>query len=216
MEVVGVVKDVRHGGPEADPRPRWYVPYAQAYVSAYSSQLANTIAVRAEAEPTHLLKPIESVIHDVDPSVPISRVRTMDQILDGAVGSQRFVMRLLTVFGFLALCLAVVGVYGVVSYSVSQRTHEIGLRMALGARGGQVLAGVLREGVVLAVAGLAAGLVASFLLSGVFASVVFGITPTDPLTYAGVSGVLIVAVALASFLPARRASHVSPVQALRE
>jgi putative ABC transport system permease protein len=216
MEVVGVVKDVRHGGPEADPRPRWYVPYAQAYVSAYSSQLANTIAVRAEADPMHLLKPIEGAIREVDSSVPISRVRTMDQILDGAVGSQRFVMRLLTVFGLLALCLAVVGVYGVVSYSVSQRTHEIGLRMALGARAEQVLTKVLREGVALALAGLAAGLVASVLLSGVFASMVFGITPTDPITYAGVSAVLIVAVALASLLPARRASRVSPVQALRE
>jgi putative ABC transport system permease protein len=216
MEVVGVVKDVRHGGPDEDPRPRWYVPYAQAYVSAYSSQLANTIAVRADADPTPLLKPIEGIIREVDPLVPISRIRTMDQILDGAVGSQRFVMRLLTVFGLLALCLAVVGVYGVVSYSVSQRTHEIGLRMALGARAGQVLTNVLREGVVLAMAGLVAGLVASFLLSGVFASMVFGITPTDPLTYAGVSGVLVVAVALASFLPARRASRVSPVQALRE
>jgi ABC-type antimicrobial peptide transport system permease subunit len=109
-----------------------------------------------------------------------------------------------------------VGVYGVVSYSVSQRTHEIGLRMALGAQTEQILTKVLGEGIVLAVAGLAAGLVASVLLSGVFASMVFGIRPTDPITYVGVSVVLIVAVATAALLPARRASRVSPVQALRE
>lgn len=216
MEVVGVVNDVRHGGPGAEPRPRWYVPYAQAYVSAYSSALANTVVVRADSDPMPLLNPIEDVIHEMDPSVAVSRVRTMDQLLDGTVGGQRFVTRLLTVFGLLALCLAVVGVYGVVSYSVSRRTHEIGLRMALGARAREVLTRVLREGLLLAVTGLAAGLVTSVLLSRAFASMVFGIDPTDPLTYAGVSLVQLVAVALASFIPARRASRVSPVQALRE
>ncbi|MGD8322606.1 MAG: ABC transporter permease, partial [Gemmatimonadota bacterium] len=179
MEVVGVVKDVRHGGPGGQPTPRWYVPYAQAYVSAYESPLANSVVVRAETDPTSLMRPIEGILHEMDPSVPISRVRTMDQILDGAVGSQRFVMRLLTLFGLLALCLAVVGVYGVVSYSVSRRTHEIGLRMALGARAGEVLAKVLREGLLLAVVGLGVGLVASYLMGSVFASMVFGIDPTD-------------------------------------
>ncbi|MCG6957582.1 MAG: ABC transporter permease [Gemmatimonadetes bacterium] len=216
MQVVGVVNDVRHRGPGAEPRPRWYVPYAQAYVSAYDSQLANTILVRADTDPTPLLSPVEGVVRELDPGVPISRVRTMDQILEATVGSQRFVTRLLTAFGLLALCLAVVGVYGVVSYSVSERTHEIGLRMALGARAGEVLARILREGVLLALVGLSVGLVASALLSRVFASMVFGIDPTDPLTYAGVSLVQLAAVVLASFVPARRASRVSPVQALRE
>jgi putative ABC transport system permease protein len=216
MEVVGVVNDVRHGGPGVEPRPRWYVPYAQAYVSAYSSALANTLAVRSEGDPMSLLGPVEDAIHEMDAGVAISRVRTMDQILEGTMGSERFVTRLLTVFGLLALCLAVVGVYGVVSYSVSERTHEIGLRMALGARAGEVLTRVLREGLLLAVGGLAVGLVASVLLSRALASMVFGIDPTDPLTYAGVCVVQLVAVALASLVPARRASRVSPVQALRE
>jgi predicted permease len=216
LEVVGVVRDVRHRGPGEDARPRWYVPYAQAWVSAYSSPLANTIAVRSDADPLALLRPVERVIHEADSSVPISRVRTFDQILDGAVGGQRFVTRLLTIFGLLALCLAVVGVYGVVSYSVSRRTHEIGLRMALGAVSNDVLTAVLTEGILLALAGVAAGLAASFLLSSAFTSMVFGIRPTDPLTYVGVAVLLMLSVSIASFLPARRASRVSPVQALRD
>jgi len=216
MEVIGVVKDVRHQGPSQEPQPRWYVPHAQAYVSAYTSPLTNTIAVRSDSNPTLLMGSIESLIQELDSSVPISNVRTMDQILDGATESQRFVMRLLTVFGLLALFLAVVGVYGVVSYAVSRRTHEIGLRMALGARAGEVLTKTMGEGLVLALIGVAVGLVASLSVSRVFESMVFGITPTDSLTYAGVGIVLLASVTLASLLPARRASRISPVEALRE
>jgi putative ABC transport system permease protein len=216
MEVIGVVKDVRHQGPSVEARPRWYVPHAQAYVSAYTSPLANTIAVRSDTDPILLMAAIEGVIQGMDGSIPISSVRTMDQILDGSMGSQRFVMTLLTVFGLLALFLALVGVYGVVSYAVSLRTHEIGLRMALGARAVEVLTGVMGEGLLLALLGLGAGLVGSFSLSRVFQSMVFGIEPTDPITYLCVGVLLLASVALASLLPARRASRISPVSALRE
>jgi len=216
IEVIGIVKDVRHRGPNQEPRPRWYVPHAQAYVSAYSSPLAATIAVRSSSDPTPLMGPIRNLMTEFDPSVPISNVRTMEQILDGALGGQRFVMTLLTVFGLLALLLAVVGVYGVVSYAVSQRTHEIGLRMALGAKGSNVLTKVMCEGLILSLVGVGAGLVGSIALSRVFESMVFGITPTDPVTYGGVLIVLIVAAAGASLLPARRASRVSPMVALRD
>jgi len=216
MEVVGVVHDVRHQGPGVEARPRWYVPHAQAHVSAYSSPLSTAIAVRSDQEPGPLMGPIENVIREVDGSIPISNVRTMDRILSGAVGSQRFVMRLLTAFGLLALFLAVVGAYGMVSFAVSRRTREIGLRMALGARGSWVLGTILGEGLVLALAGVAVGLAGSFALSRVFHAMVFGITPTDPFTYLGVGIVLTASVALASLLPARRASRISPVQALRE
>jgi len=216
MEVVGIVKDVRHRGPGEEPRPRWYVPHAQAYRTAYQSPLANTIAVRSDGDPTVLMEPIQDVIRSLDSSIPISSVRTMDQVLDGAMGSQRFAMKLLSVFGALALLLAVVGVYGVVSYTVSRRTHEIGLRMALGARAGEVLTGVLGEGVTMALIGTVVGLVGSFSVSRVFESMVFGIGPTDPLTYLGVAFILLASVSLASLIPARRASRTSPVQALKE
>ena len=216
LEVVGVVKDVRHRGPGQEPRPRWYVPHAQAYRSAYTSPLPMAVAVRAEADPTSLVGPMRALIEELDPSIPISEIRTMDQILAGSMGNERFVMTLLTVFGLLALFLAAVGVYGVVSYTVSRRTHEIGLRMALGARGQEVLGKVMREGLGLAVLGIGLGLAASLLFGKVFESLVFGIEPTDPLTYLSVAGVLLVSVALASLLPARRASRISPVRALRE
>jgi len=216
IEIIGIVKDVRHRGPNQEPRPRWYVPHAQAYVSAYSSPLATTIAVRSDSDPTLLMGPIRGLMAEIDGSVPISNVRTMNQILDGAVGGQRFVMTLLTVFGVLALFLAVVGVYGVVSYAVSQRTHEIGLRMALGAKRSNVLAQVMREGLVFSLVGIGAGLIGSFALSRTFESMVFGITPTDPVTYGVVVIVLVIAAAGASLLPARRASRVSPMVALRD
>ncbi|UCD25119.1 MAG: ABC transporter permease, partial [Gemmatimonadota bacterium] len=210
IEVIGVVKDVRHRGPNQEPRPRWYVPHAQAYVSAYMSPLSTTIAVRSDSDPTVLLGPIRNLMSEFDSSVPISNVRTMEQILDGAVGGQRFVMTLLAVFGLLALFLAAVGVYGVISYAVSQRTHEIGLRMALGAKGSNVLTQVLKEGLVLSVIGVGVGLAGSFALSRVFESMVFGITPTDPITYGGVVVVLVIVAAGASLLPARRAARVDP------
>ncbi len=216
IEVIGIVKDVRHRGPNQEPRPRWYVPHAQAYVSAYASPLAATIAVRSSSDPTRLAGPIRNLMTEFDPSVPISNVRTMDQILSGAVGGQRFVMTLLTVFGLLALFLAAVGVYGVISYAVYQRTHEIGLRMALGAKGSNVMTQIMREGLILSLVGVGAGLAGSFALSRVFESMVFGITPTDPVTYGGVVIVLVVAATGASLLPARRASRVSPMVALRQ
>ncbi len=215
IEVIGIVKDVRHRAPNLDPRPRWYVPHAQAYVSAYSTPLPMTLAVRADADPTPLMGPIRSLLTEFDGSVPISNIRTMEQIFAGALGGQRFVMTLLSVFGLLALFLAVVGVYGVISYAVSQRTHEIGLRIALGARSRRVLVQVMREGLVLSLIGVVVGLASSVGLSRAFASLVFGVTPTDPLTYVAVAAVLILAAIGASALPARRASKVDPTVALR-
>jgi predicted permease len=215
VEVVGVVEDVHHAGPSQEPRPRWYVPHAQAPVSAYAAPLTATIAVRTDGNPMDMLPAVRGVIAEMDPGVPNSEVRTMDQILDTDMVSQRFVMALLTVFGALVLFLAVVGVYGVASYAVSQRTREIGLRMALGAERGTVLTGVMREGLILATLGVAGGLASSILLSRVFETLVFGISPTDPLTYAGVGAVLLLAAILASLVPALRASRVSPITALR-
>lgn len=216
MEVIGVVKDVRHRGPTQEPRPRWYVPYAQAYVSAYDSPLSNTIVVRSATDPSPLMGRIEEVIGETDGSVPVSNIRTMDQILKGAVGAQRFVLTLLSAFGALALILAVVGVYGMVSYAVSRRTREIGLRMALGAMRRNVLTQVLWEGLAVSLVGVGIGLAGSAALSRTFGSMVFGIAPTDPLTYGVVVLVLVGAAGGASLAPARRASRISPIEALRE
>jgi putative ABC transport system permease protein len=139
----------------------------------------------------------------------------MEEVFAGAVEAERFVTILLSVFGLLALFLAAVGVYGVISYAVSQRTHEIGLRMALGAPGSGVLIQVVREGLVLALIGVGVGLLGSVALSRGLETMVFGITATDPVTYVGVILVLTAAAAGASWIPARRASRVNPMVALR-
>ena len=139
----------------------------------------------------------------------------MEQVFARSINSDRFITVLLGVFGLLALFLASVGVYGVISYTVSQRTHEIGLRVALGAPGKTVLAQVIREGLGVSTIGLVIGFAGSLILSRSFETMVFGITPTDPVTYVGVIAVLLVAAAVASLIPARRASRVDPMVALR-
>ena len=139
----------------------------------------------------------------------------MEQVFARSINSDRFITVLLGVFGLLALFLASVGVYGVISYTVSQRTHEIGLRVALGAPGKTVIAQVIREGLVVSTIGLAVGLAGSLVLSRSLETMVFEITPTDPVTYVGVIAVLLVAAAVASLIPARRASRVDPMVALR-
>ncbi len=216
MEVIGVVKDVRYQAVNRDPEPRWYVPHAQGYRTAYVSPLGMTLVVRTTSDPNALVGPIRGLMASFDNSVPISQVQTMEQVFAVSVERERFVSTMLAAFGLLALFLAAVGVYGVISYAVSQRTHEIGLRMALGASGGNVLGQVVREGLVLSLIGVGVGLAGSILVSRAFESLVFGITPTDPLTYVGVIVVLTAVAAGASLIPARRASRVSPMVALRE
>ncbi len=215
MEVIGIVKDVRFRAVDRAPEPRWYVPHEQAYVTAYSSPLSMTVVVHTDNDPRGLLGPVRSLLTMFDSSVPISRVQTMEEVFAGSVEGERFVTILLSVFGLLALFLAAVGVYGVISYAVSQRTHEIGLRMALGAPGSSVLIQVVREGLVLALIGVGMGLLGSVALSRGLETMVFGITPTDPVTYIGVILVLTAAAAGASLIPARRASRVNPMVALR-
>ena len=215
LEVIGVVKDVRHRAVDQDARAWWYVPYSQSYATAYYSPRNMTIAVHSETEPESLVRGIRSIVDAYDSSVPVSRIQTMDQVFAGSINNDRFVALLLSAFGMLALFLASVGVYGVISYAVSQRTHEIGLRMALGAPGKRVLTQVVSEGLLLSLIGAAVGLAGSLVLSRSFETMVFGITPTDPTTYAGVVLVLLVAAVGASLIPARRASRVDPMTALR-
>jgi putative ABC transport system permease protein len=216
MEVIGIVKDVYHYGVHRDPGTWWYVPHAQGYISSYTSPRTMHIAVLADSDPTTLVHPIRTAVARFDPNVPMSRVRTMDDGFDAAVDSERFVTVLLSVFGIVALCLAVVGVHGVISLTVAQRTREIGIRMALGAVPAEVLLQVMREGLLLSLTGVALGLLGSVVLSRGLETMVFGVTPTDPLTYGGVFLLLTTAAAVAAFVPARRAMRVDPVEALRQ
>jgi putative ABC transport system permease protein len=215
LEVIGVVKDVRHSSIDQEPRTWWYVPYAQGYASAYYSPRNMALAVNSEMDAEQLVPMVRDAVESVDAAVPVSRVKTMHQVFAAAINSDRFVTILLAVFGILALFLASVGVYGVIAYAVSQRTHEIGLKIALGSPGIRVLTEVLREGLLVTTIGALVGIAISFALSRSFESMVFGITPTDPVTYVGVLGVLFAAALGASLVPAQRASRVDPMVALR-
>src|SRR5262249_53286753 len=154
-------------------------------------------------------------IWNLDKDLPVSRVRSMDQLLSRSIDQPRFRTTLLGLFGLVALILSSVGIYGVISYSVNQRVQEIGIRMALGAQTKDVIRLILRQGIVLAVIGVAAGLTASLFLTSLMSSFLYDVSPTDPLTFAEVSLLLIVVALLACYIPAKRASRVDPMISLR-
>ena len=161
------------------------------------------------------LEEVESAIWDINPNLPRLQARPMEELMAGSMARVSFTMVLLGIAGAAALILGLVGVYGVISYTVSQRSRELGMRMALGAEGGQVLAMVVRQGAVLAFSGVIFGLGIAFGMTRLMSAVLIGVSPVDPLTYAGVSAGLLVTALLASVLPARRAAKVDPVVALR-
>jgi putative ABC transport system permease protein len=209
-EVIGVVKDVRQNDFIAQPKMQMYFAYRQL-----KDLGANALIVRTSVEPMSLATSIRDAIWAVDKDQPVANVDTMDHIVSEAIARQRFSMLLLGIFAALALVLAAVGIYGVMSYSVAQRTHEIGIRMALGARRADVLKMTVNQGLKLVSIGMMLGLAAASLLTRVLASLLFGISATDPVTFLGISLVLLVVAILASYLPALRATKVDPIIALR-
>jgi putative ABC transport system permease protein len=174
-----------------------------------------SLVVRTDSEPAAIVPAIKNAIRAADKDQPIFNVKTMDEIISGVVSAQRLAFILLGIFAFLALTLAAVGIYGVTSYSVSQRTHEIGIRMALGARESDVFRLVVGHGLTLGLVGVGLGVAGALVLTRFLASLLYGIRPTDPLTYLVVSLVLTAVAALASYIPARRATKVDPMEALR-
>jgi putative ABC transport system permease protein len=207
--VVGVVGDV-HGTRLSEE------PYAQIYTSyRQTPRRAFTLIVRTAGEPSLMLKQIREQIWSLDRQQPLYNVRTFDQVLAQAVARPRFNMLLIAILAGVALVLAAVGIYGVISYSVTQRTHEIGIRMALGANATDVLKLVVGQGMLLAGIGLALGLIAAFAVTRIMSSLLFGVSATDPPTYFGLALLLGAIAFLACYLPARRATKVNPVTALR-
>jgi putative ABC transport system permease protein len=208
-EIVGVVGDVKADGLDSETRPMIYWPYPQF------PTIFNSIVVRTEGDPLSVVAAVKSQIWSVDPDQPIPSVGTMDRVVANSVAARRFNMLLLGLFAAVALALAAVGIYGVISYTVSQRTHEIGIRVALGARGSDVLRLVAGQGMALAVTGVLLGLAAAFGLTRLMTSLLFGVSPTDGATFA-VIAILLTCVALAAcIVPARRATKVDPMVALR-
>ena len=208
-EIVGVVGAVRDTGFDQEPRPTIYFPYLQ------SPDQTMSIVVRTNAKPGTILPAIKSAIWSVDKDQPIFDVKTMDDIVSGVVSAQRLAFVLLGIFALVALALAAVGIYGVTSYAVSQRTQEIGIRMALGAGRYDVFWLVVRRGLTLTLAGVGLGAGAALVLTRFLSSILYAVRPNDPLTYLFVAIVLGLVALLACSLPARRAMRVDPMVALR-
>jgi predicted permease len=213
--VVGVVKDVRSSGYQADVPPTMYFPHAQAGKSAYYTPAAMNLVIKTGADPLTLAGPVRDVVRQLSATTPVSQVQTMESVVAASVASRRFSTLLLAGFGALALLLAGIGIYGVIAYDVSQRTYEIGLRMALGAQSAQVAGMMLGRGVRMVALGLVIGVAGSLAVTGVLESVLVDVNRLDPLTLAGVVSMLAVVAACAAYLPARRASAVDPMVALR-
>ena len=209
FEIVGVVRDVKSAGLQADTEPTYYVPAKQAPLQDMS------LLVRTTTEPTSIVPALRQTVWSIDPNQPISNVSTMEQIVSESIGQPRLNMTLMALFGALALILAAVGIYGLLSYTVTQRTREMGIRMALGAQVSDVLGLVLKQGMALALIGEAIGLAGAFALTRLIRGLLFGVTPTDATTFIAVVGVLTTIALLACYLPARRATKVDPLKALR-
>ena len=209
FEIVGVVHDVKSAGLQAASEPTYYLPTSQAPLEDM------TVLVRTTGEPTALVSAIRQSVLAIDPNQPISNISTLDKIVSDSIARPRLNMLLMGLFGALALILAAVGIYGLLSYAVTQRTQEMGIRMALGAQVADVLGLVLRQGMKLALIGEAIGLVGSFALTRVMQRLLFGVTPTDISIFVAVTGVLTTVALLACYLPARREAKVDPLIALR-
>ena len=208
--IVGVVGDIREQGIDADPVPTLYGYHRQR--SQMSARM--TYVITGDASPAPVMQAARAAVRDLDPRIP-PNLRTLDEVFATSLGERRFSFILLGVFGAVALVLAVMGIYGVVSYLVAQRTREIGIRMALGARPGDVAGMVVRGGLGLSVAGVAVGVVAAGLLTRLMTAMLYDVEPLDAVTFISVPVLLAVAAAVASYVPARRAAGVEPVEAMR-
>jgi putative ABC transport system permease protein len=209
LSIVGVAGDVRDTALESDPRPCVYLPYPQFPSSGM------TLIVRAAFDPGSLTSAIRNEVWAVDKDQPVTNVKTMSQYVADSAATRRFNALLLSVFATLAVVLASVGIYGVMSYSVSQRVHEIGIRLALGAQPSQVVKLVAGRGMAPVFAGVAIGLAGAFALTRVMTSLLYGVSATDSTTFVIVPVLLIAVAALASYIPSRRATKVDPMVALR-
>jgi putative ABC transport system permease protein len=207
--IVGVVGDVKHEGLDTTPIAMSYWPHPEL-----PSSLMN-LAIRTTGDPMHLAVAVQQQLRELDKDQPVSQIRTMDRWMADSTAQARFNTILLATFAGVALMLAMVGIYGVMAYSVTQRTREFGIRMALGAQIADVLRLVTREGFSLAIAGVVLGLVLSLALTRLLRSLLFQVSALDPWVFGGVAALLSVVALAACVIPARRATHVDPMVALR-
>lgn len=209
ISIIGVSGDIKQLGLDSSTKPEVYFPYQQVPSSRMS------LVVRTSGDPMSLSTALKTQIRAIDKDLPAGEAVTMEERLAESNSGRRFNMLLLSAFALVALLLAIVGIYGVMSYSVSQRTHEIGIRMAVGARPGDVFRLVIRQGMILAVIGVAVGLIGAFALTRLMVTMLFGVEPTDPLTFFGITALLTAVALVACYLPGRKATKVDPMVALR-
>jgi putative ABC transport system permease protein len=207
--IVGVVGDVRRGGLHETPQPTVYLPHSQAATGA------NAFVIRTRGDPLAALGQLRAEFRAINPVMPIASTAMLESLLDDSLRERRFHLALLGAFASVALLLAALGVYGVMSHATTERTHEIGVRMALGARAADVLRLVMRQGTSLAIAGAIGGVVGALAVTRLLRGMLYGVTPLDPLAYLGAGILLLIAAGLACYLPARRAARLDPVRALR-
>ena len=214
--VVGIVADERHNGVTGLVKEKFYIPHSQWHVATGGNLVRNAfIVVRTTGDPMSVAAAVRGEVRALDPSLPVANVRPMTEVVAASLATPRLTGFLLGTFAVIALLLAAVGIYGVLAYLVSRRTHEIGIRLAIGADRGQVVRMVLGQGIGLATLGLVAGIVGAIGLTRLMTSVLYDVTPADPWTYASVIGGLLAVAAVASAIPALRAARVDPVTALR-
>jgi predicted permease len=209
IEVIGVVKDVKVNSLQEDPQPVDHYPYTQ------HSRYLNDFEVRYSGDLDAVAPAVRQRIHEVDPHLPISNVTTLDEQVGRSIGNQRLVAQLSTFFGLLAVFLSCIGIYGVMSYVVTGRTNEIGIRMALGAGRFNMLWMIMRETLILVTSGVVIGVAVALAADRLVSSMLFGIKPADPVTLVSATVALLIVAAIAGYLPARRASLVDPMVALR-
>jgi putative ABC transport system permease protein len=214
--VVGIVADIRHRGLDAEPRPEMYLPHAQWANGGGSAEARLYLVVRTARDPRALIAPMRSAIRALDPNLPVAQVRTMDDVLNSWTAARRLALIILAMLASTAVVLAAAGLYGVVGYTVAQRTSEIGIRRALGARASSVLALVGRQGATPVVIGIVVGLMGAVGASRLVASLLFHVSTVDPVVFVGAPALLLVIAAAAVIVPARRAVRVDPIIALRQ
>jgi predicted permease len=213
--IVGVVDDVRHNALIGTVKPQFYVTLAQFSVAPGSTRRLMSLVVKTDGDPKKLVSAVRAQVKALDPRLPVSEVRTMREIVDAAIGGQRFAMETLGVFGAVALLLSAIGIFGIVSQVVASRLHELGIRAALGATPMDLMRMALGSGVRQAMVGLVVGIVAALMLTRVLGTLLHGVTPTDPLTFGAVVVVTGLVAVIASVAPAGRAARVDPNAVLR-
>jgi predicted permease len=213
--IVGVVADIKQVSLREIPDPTIFVPYTQNEIKTWPNMQTMQYAIRTKADPDSIAGSVREAVHSVDPDLPVANFATLTTLVDTSLTADRFAMLLLGAFGMLALILSAIGMYGVISYSVMQRTPEIGIRIALGARRAQILVMILGQGCRLACAGIATGLITALTTTRLMTRFLYGVQPTDPTTFAAVSLLLMGVALLACYVPARKAMRVDPMIALR-